>query len=137
MKVVIILNPNATLNGNSVVDDDPIYVRVNDYYRCLSVIKGNSVKCFEIINISKTKTYSIRNNTSLSPAVTDVAYYTEYPQSALDINDTSVYVLNPVEPNLKRFNVQLYDKNNNLISKSDIKAFKMTLCIYSKPKKFM
>lgn len=136
IRCAIILNPNAKLNGNDISDEDPIYIRVNDYNRCISVIKGNVVKCFEIVNITKTKTYTIMNNTGLSPIITDVAHYTEYPQSAFDVNDTSVYVMNPVEPNLKRFNIQLYDKNNNILTKDNVKLLKLTLCVYSKSRKY-
>ena len=46
-----------------------------------------------------------------------------------------MFVLNPVEPNLKRFNIQLYDKHNVIINKSDITRFNMTLCVYYNRKK--
>ena len=36
--------------------------------------------------------------------------------SSSDINDLSIFTLNPVVPSLKRINIKLYDNYNNIIS---------------------
>lgn len=55
-----------------------------------------------------------------------------------DFNSTDAnYYLNPQEPQLSRFNIKLYDKNNSIINKSAINRFVMKLGIYYNNKKLL
>lgn len=135
MKSEIILNPKNKINNLDIEDTDPVYVVLKKYHRvCSSILKLNAkgddyetyqVKCFEIIPL----------NIGHNPSNEYIAYKTEYSSMSCGINDANTYVINPLEHNLRRFDVQLYDKNFNIIRKSEIKSFAMTLCIYSSRRK--
>lgn len=102
---------NTTQDGNSV------YISLNNYNKMMSIIDGSKYIFFERFNI-------ISN-------IGDINYNTYF-----NPNDISVYILNPPEPNFRRFNIKLFDKNNNIISQSDLNKFNITLCVYSSKKKF-
>jgi hypothetical protein len=136
-------NDAVLLTLPNVANDDAIYVRMNDYNRVSSVlIKQNEEptvnKFFEMVHINLTNIYNLsaKYNASAFSEVPNVLFSNEYPQSAFDPNDTSVHVLKPVDPSLKRFTIELRDKNNALLKTSDVLSFKMTICVYSKEKKF-
>lgn len=136
-------NDTVLLTLPNVANDDAIYVRMNDYNRVSSVlIKSNEEptvnKFFEMVHINLTNIYNLsaKYNASAFSEVPNVLFSNEYPQSAFDPNDTSVHVLKPVDPSLKRFTIELRDKNNALLKTSDVLSFKMTICVYSKEKKF-
>jgi hypothetical protein len=136
-------NDAVLLTLPNVANDDAIYVRMNDYNRVSSVlIKSNEEptvnKFFEMVHINLTNIYNLsaKYNASAFSEVPNVLFSNEYPQSAFDPNDTSVHVLKPVDPSLKRFTIELRDKNNALLKTSDVLSFKMTICVYSKEKKF-
>ena len=92
---------------------------------------GKNVSYFEQINLNLSEKFD--NVASMTSKL--VSFKTEYTTTSCSINDTNTYVLDPIEPNLKRFNVQLLDKTNNVINKSKISKFNMILCVYSKKKK--
>jgi hypothetical protein len=136
-------NDAVLLTLPNVANDDAIYVRMNDYNRVSSVlIKQNEEptvnKFFEMVHINLTNIYNLsaKYNASAFSEVPNILFSNEYPQSAFDPNDTSVHVLKPVDPSLKRFTIELRDKNNALLKTSDVLSFKMTICVYSKEKKF-
>lgn len=110
--------------------------------------RSNILNCFEIMNINVTNTYQYTHNPDIN-IMPDIMYTKEYEQSAFNINDTSMHILKPVEPNLKRFDVEIRDKDNkpikkyiDLLSDSDeyarggVKSFKMMLCVYSLQQNF-
>jgi len=133
----ITIDHNIILSEGAINDNDPIYIMMNDYKRISSFIRdtptseGNLFKFFDMINIDLTKTYHLTKNFNITNLPTLLTYKNEYPNHTFDANDTSVYLLNPIEPNLKRFNIEIRDKKNNLIAKNDIGSFKMTICVYS------
>jgi hypothetical protein len=129
IKSVVVIKPKSNLNGNLIQDYDPIYIKMNDYNRISSVINGNVGKYFDVININLTEVYGIINEVLL--AVTEVAFSNDYSHSEFDEDDISVHTLYPPQDSLKRFNIQIYDKNNNIIPKNEIITFKMTLCVYT------
>jgi len=155
------------LNNEDVLDNDPIYISMNNYNRISTVIKqtysenvvkynkdanGNKIETkeiqtvtkptvfeyFDMIHVNLTNVYHLfrQYNAALSLGPQSITFKNEYQQSAFDPNDTSVYILNPIEPSLKRFNIELRDKKNQLLKTSEIASFKMTICVYSKQKKF-
>jgi len=125
----ITLKPKQQLAGSAIVDDDPIYVIMNSYNRLSSVVNGSLLNSFELLLVSLTKSYAITNSTSFTNT-SSVTYMNEYTHSFQEDN-ISVHVLNPCEPNLKRFNIQLVNKANKVIPKTDIDRFKMVLCLYT------
>ncbi len=129
-KIELLLNPTLTINGLSIEDGDPIFVAVKNYERIHTNIGGNNVKCFDQVTLNLSDKFggnAIPNQ--------NILFRSEYGSTVCDINDINTYVLNPVDPNLKRFDIQLYDKNYKIIPKSNIKKFIMVLCIYHSRKK--
>lgn len=126
----VTIKPKQEVAGSRIYnDDDPIYVDVNGYNRVLSVVNGSPLKCFEMLLVSLTKTYSIVNSADFTNT-SQLTYMNEYTHSFQE-DDISVHVLKPIEPNLKRFNIKLYDKNHIIIPKANVSHFKMILCAYS------
>jgi hypothetical protein len=125
----VTIKPKQQLAGSAIVDDDPIYVIMNGYNRLSSVVNGSIIDSFEMLLLSLTKSYGITNSTSFT-STSSVTYMNEYTHSFQE-DDISVHVLNPCEPTLKRFNIQLVNKANKVIPKADVDRFKMILCIYT------
>ena len=46
-----------------------------------------------------------------------------------------MYVLNPVEPSLIKFNITAYDKNNTLLTTTNINKIVIKICVYYNRKK--
>jgi len=130
LKAEVSLNPGVNINGVAVADGDPIYVSLKKYNRMSVSILGKLLKCFEVITLNIYEKYG----TGSLPGK-EVPFKTEYTGIGCNPLDTNTFILDPIEPNLKRIDVQLYDKNYNLIPKSLIKYFTLTLCIYSTRKK--
>jgi len=103
----ITIDHNIILSEGAINDNDPIYIMMNDYKRISSFIRdtptseGNLFKFFDMINIDLTKTYHLTKNFNITNLPTLLTYKNEYPNHTFDANDTSVYLLNPIEPNLK------------------------------------
>jgi hypothetical protein len=97
---------------------DPIYVNINDYNRLISKKNdNNNIYYFDSLIIENT----------ISSRITIKNDYNS--------NDNTFY-LNPLEPQLNRFNIRLFDKNNQLISKNNINRIVIKLGIYYNNKKY-
>lgn len=129
LKSEVLLNPSLTLNNNPIYDTDPIFINVNNYNRISTNINGNNANYFELIQMNLTEKFGI----NIPNAV--ISFQNEYKSTSSYTDDINTFVLNPIEPNLKRLDIALYDKNNNILSKNDIKRFNMILCIYHERKK--
>lgn len=130
VKSEILLNPSQTLNGEVIEDGDPIFIYLKDYNRIITNIQGNNVKCFDLITLNLTEKFGAQ-------AIPDknIMFKTEYSTANYDVNDINTFVLNPTDPNLKRFDIKLFDKKFNQISKSSIVKFNIVLCVYHNRKK--
>ncbi len=112
---------NSTLNNNL----ESIYIDLNNYKRLISKeyteINGNknNLYAFDSLIIEKNDTTSGGNSTI---------------KNDYNTND-SIYYLNPIEPQLKRFNIRLFDKNNLIIDSNKINRFVMKIGIYYNNKK--
>jgi len=121
--ITILLNipNNSTLNNNL----ETINIDFNNYRRLISkhstVTDGirNNLYYFDNLIIEKSDT-SIGGNSTIK---------NDYNSS-----DT-IYFLNPIEPQLKRFNIRLFDKNDLIISKSKINNFIIKFGVYFNNKK--
>lgn len=129
MKCEVVLNPSNAINGIEIQDGDSIFVDLKKYNRLYTNINGKNVKCFEQITLNISEKFGTTVPNKL------VSFKTEYTTTGCTINDTNTFVLDPMEPNLKRIDVELYDKNYNIIPKSSIKSLVLLLCIYSCRKK--
>ena len=95
---------------------DPINIRLNDYKRLISKKDGNNLYYFDSIIVEN----SISSRTTIKN----------------DYNTTdNVYYLNPLEPQLSRFELTLYDKNNDILTTSNISRFIIKLGVYYSNKK--
>ncbi len=121
--ITILLNipNNSTLNNNL----ESIYIDLNNYKRLISKEytetngNKNNLYSFDSLIIEKIDTTSGGNSTIKN-----------------DYNTSdSIYYLNPIEPQLKRFNIRLFNKNNGIINLSDINRFIMKIGIYYNNKK--
>jgi hypothetical protein len=142
MKVDILID--VAPMSSTIKDGDPIFLNLRNYNnRILSKTKvskevidgelvhiggGDTIKCFEMIvlNFIEKIGYIPLSNT----------YYfkTEYTATGCNTTDTNVIVLNPIEAIIKRFDLQIYDKFNNIILKNCILKCSITLCIYHSKK---
>jgi hypothetical protein len=130
MRTEVFLNPKNHINGNDVVDGDPIFVVIDNYHRMTINIDGNNVKCFEYVLLNLSEKFG---GNDVPNKV--VSFKTEYTSPGCHANDVNIITLNPVEPTLAQFNIHLYDKNFNIIPKTAISKFAMTICVYHSRKK--
>lgn len=97
---------------------DPIYINLNDYHRLIAKKNdGNNLYYFDSIiveNVISART-TIKNDYNTSD---------------------NIYYLNPIEPQLRRFNIRVYDKDNQKINKSNITRIIIKLGIYYNNKKY-
>jgi UDP-N-acetylglucosamine 2-epimerase len=148
MKAELIVNPSGNINSAAIQDGDPVFVSLNNYSRLYTTIKetvslydikkktyydeiqSRNVKCFECISLNISDKYgagSVPNKL--------VSFKSEYTATGCTVNDTNTYVLDPIDPNLKRLDISLFDKKFNLVGKNDINTFNMILCVYASRKK--
>lgn len=134
VKLCIAIKPNSKVDSIFKYNDgDSIYVAINDYNRVSAIVNNSIDRFFETIDVNLTQMASVigsRTDQNIS-----VLYTRDY-SPLFDKNDVSVYKLKPADPNLKRFNIKLYDKNGQKLKKTDVDNFKISLCIYSTNKKF-
>lgn len=130
MRTEVFLNPDSSINGNVIQDGDPIYVGVKNYNRMAINVAGNNVKCFEYILLNITERFGPNPTPNKI-----VSFKTEYTSPGCHANDVNIVALNPVEPIIAKFEIQLYDKNFQIIPKASISKFAMTACIYHSRKK--
>ena len=121
--IVVLLNIEYNSSLNTTLDS--IYVNLNNYNR--------------IIGKSKTAVNDVKYNISaFDSIIIENANKTVGTNSTLknDYNSTdTTYYLNPIEPQLSRFNIRLYDKNNVIIYKTAINRFVLKIGIYYNNKK--
>jgi hypothetical protein len=108
ISILINLSNTSSLN----VSLDPIYINFNDYNRLIAKKDNNNIYYFDSIIVENSIT---TGNTTI--------------KNDYNTND-SIYYLNPIEPQLKRFNIRLYDKNNSLILKNNLNRFVMKIGVY-------
>lgn len=110
--------PNKTINSNSIKEGDNIYIDLNNYNRLIiNFPENNYMSFFESIQIGNE----------------DIIYKNEYSCMSCNSNDVNTY---PVETNLSRLDLRLYDKEGKLILNEDeIEHISLTLCLYSDPRK--
>jgi len=121
---VKIIDASIILNRSGLNFDDIFYIELNDYHRISTYVKnqGASFKYFDAI------TYDKIDNTNTYGACKLKNFYT---LTSSNWTDPTIYTLNPVEHNTKRFNIKIKDKNFALLNKNTGESFKMTICLYT------
>ena len=122
------------LNGNEILNNDNIYINVNNYNRIITTNKTNhsSSSYFDLITVDRTKyiqEYFVKASNQASVVTIDYNIKNDH------VTDDASFIINPIDPSLKRFNIILYDKNNTILNKTNTKRFIMKLCIYHNRKK--
>lgn len=134
MRTEIILNPHETktINGLHIEDGDVIFVDLKEYNRVVANLNGLNMRCSDYILLNLSEKFGDKG-----PPNANISFKSEYSSMSCNANDTNMIVLNPVEPSFRRFNIQLYDRQGKIISKSasSISKFTMIVCIYHKRRK--
>jgi hypothetical protein len=96
---------------------DPIYININDYNRLISKKDNNNLYYFDSLIVENliTSRMTIKNDYNTSD---------------------HIYHLNPIEPQLTRFNIRIFDKNNSKISTTNINRILIKLGVYYNNKKY-
>lgn len=139
IKIITILaniyNSSVKLNN----DLESIYIDLNNYNRLISKKLGTQIN-----------TYKTKEGDNIVTRISEVEKYfnlyyfdsliiesknpsdTGYTTIKNDYNNADIeYFINPIEPQLNKFTIRLFDKTNNLLNtSSDIKRFIMKLGIY-------
>jgi hypothetical protein len=132
-----------TISPFNYKKNDPIYIAINDYdrsvsYKIFTEITPNTTKNIITGTVSNTGTNSSNiifhpfNYFDLIPYSSSSDQYSEisYTQASFDWSDPSVYILNPPEQNLKRFNIQIKNKAFELFNTSELNNFNLSFCVY-------
>jgi hypothetical protein len=65
------------------------------------------------------------------PVINNYTSKMSHLSSATNFSDPTIYVLNPPEPNLTRFQISVRDKNFKKMKKIDINYINLSICVYS------
>ena len=133
------VDPEGYINNNIILDLDPVFINLNEYDRMTANIDTEyAIKCFDSITLDKssnTLEYDVLSSIP-GPSKLNFSSVKDKNNNGFDVDDPNVFIINPMDPGLKRFNIKLLDKNNNIINNDNIERFTMKLCIYYSRKKF-
>lgn len=119
---------NNLVNKSLITNLDTVYINLNDYSRVKSIIidkinnTENDLSYFDSITIDLNK-IKINND------VDNITMFNDF-----NVNEAD-FILNPIASQFNKINIELRDKNNNILTKSYADRFIMKLCIYYKTKK--
>lgn len=119
---------NTLINNNKVEDGDPVFINLNEYNRISTRIGDNTVKYFDIININLSEKFG--NNVPTG----NISFKNISGTPTFNPYNSDTHILLS-DNNVSRFNITLYDKYNEIINRSDVTSFNMTICLYSLRKK--
>jgi len=117
---LINIKPGSSINSNL----ESIYIDLNNYTRLISkyasddITKTNNIYYFDSLIVENS---SVGTNQTIKN----------------DYNNADIeYSLNPIEPQIYRFKIQLFNKNNVLLNfNNDVNRFIMKLGVYYNNKK--
>jgi hypothetical protein len=116
---IISLLINVNNNKFSTSPLDPIYIDLNGYKRLISKhtteVNGNRNDLYYFESIIVESKLGLTGDTTIKND------YNTYENE---------YNLNPIEPQLSRITIKLFDKNNQLMSNTDINRFVMKIGLY-------
>jgi hypothetical protein len=136
-------NSTITTSPFNYKKNDPIYISINDYdrsvsYKIFTEITANTTtdKLTGVVSPagnSSNIVFNPFNYFDLIPYSNDsTVLYSEisYNQNSFDWTDPTVYILNPPEQNLKRFNIVIKDKYFNTFDNTNLINFNLSICVY-------
>jgi hypothetical protein len=139
----VVLNKLYDGDGVNINNQDNINISLNNYDRLTTNITNNEstdylTRYFDTISIDKSKylqEYILsKANSGVAPATINYTFSNNYTIDS-DINSPSMYVLNPAEPSLAKFNITVTDKNNTLLTNTNINRVIIKICVYYSRKK--
>ena len=141
----VILNNTYITNGNPV-NNDNIFVYMNNYNRIIantiSITSNVSLyNYFDNVVITKSKylpTQLMYNNwkTTIDPSLTSTNIDYIFDNKYDNDMSTSLYKLNPIEPNLRRFNIRICSSNGTVLDNTYISRIITKICVYYNNRKF-
>jgi hypothetical protein len=114
---IITTSAMKTNNQLLYIKYDPIYISINDYERSQSYLNTNGV--FDVVKYF-----------DMIPYAADLFSDISNSHVSFDWTDSSVYILNPPEPNLKRLNIVFRDKYFKTFNTSILTHFNLSICLY-------
>lgn len=125
---VSIVNSNLLPSSSAVIKNlDPIYIDINSYNRTNSIIIKDGIAN----NLYYYDSIIVDTNKIIQPTV-----LAEYTSMYNNFNDNEGdFIIDPIEPQLGRININLYDKTNSLLTKTKINRFLIKICVYFNKKK--
>jgi hypothetical protein len=129
----------AMKNNTSLlyIKNDPIHIAINDYDRSVSYLKSVQVSTSNYLLNDVPTVLTTSKDVFDTVKYFDIIPYSDTTSSEIsngnvsfDWTDSSVYILNPPEPNLRRLNIDFRDKVFKPFSTSILTHFNISLCIY-------
>jgi hypothetical protein len=118
---LILESPTSrTLNNNDIY-----YIELNEYHRTFSYIKNKNMTFKYFDNIYYNKSDHNATTSGLSK------FKVSYPATLSNWTDPSLYTLNPIAHNIRRFSIKIKDKDLNILTKLSGESFNMTICVYT------
>lgn len=128
---------------SDILYNDKLYIQLNDYNllqtNTISITSNINIhEYFDYITIDKAKylgdVFYYLTNKDILTIIDDniIATFDNINEhnSPSYLLDNFTHFLNPIEKNLKRFNIKIYNQNRNIANKSFIKKIVITICIY-------
>ena len=134
-----ITSTNAMKNNASLlyIKHDPIHIAINDYDRSVSYLKSVQVSTSNYLLDGVPTVLTTSKDVFDTVKYFDIIPYSDTTSSEIsngnvsfDWTDSSVYILNPPEPNLRRLNIDIRDKAFKPFNTSILTHFNISLCIY-------
>lgn len=120
---VKIIEASVILDRSELDYNDIYYFELNDYRRINTYVKskGETFRYFDAIPYNHA---DYHNNGSCK-------FRIFYALTSSNWTDPTLYILNPVQHNVRRFNIKVRDKNFDILNKINGESFKLTICVYT------
>jgi len=113
--------PATTLSNDTIITNlDSVFIDLNNYNRLTTVLK-NSKNILTNISYFDSIILDTGDNKKTTGLVT---IYNDFNSSENE------YYVNPIVSQLNRLDINLYDKNNNVLTSSIVSRFVMKICVY-------
>lgn len=125
---VSIPTTNLTTNVKNIKNLDTIYIDLNGYSRIKTTLINKTTNISTDLSFFDSITIDL-NKIKGTAGVTETTMFNDFNTNEAD------YILNPIASQFNKINIQLKDKNNDLLDTDYATRFFMKLCIYYKTKK--
>ena len=120
---VKIIESSIILDRSNLDYNDIYYIELNDYHRINTYVKdkGSTFKYFDAISYNHADYHT---NGSCK-------FKNFYTLTSSNWTDPTLYILNPIAHNTRRFNIKIRDKNFAILNKLEGESFKLAICVYT------